>query len=279
MQSTLTIAVIAVILYLGLAGWIYVRQDSMVFHPLGEILATPEVYGWEYEDIDLHTQDGVRLHAWYVPVEDARAVVLFCHGNAGNISHRLDSIRIFRDLGLSVLIFDYRGFGQSEGRPSEKGTYLDVRAAWDFLVTEKNAPPAHIVIFGRSLGGAVAAHLAADLNAEHAAGGLILESTFSSLPDMAARLYPFLPVRWLAKYSYNTLAQMGDIHSPVLVVHSPEDELIPFAHGQALYAAAPEPRMFLEISGGHNTGFLSSVVVYVDGLRSFLEQYVFQKKS
>lgn len=274
MHSTLTIAVILVLLYLGLAGWVYVRQDALVYHPMAEISLTPADAGWDYDDLTLAASDGVNINAWFVPAPDARGVVLFCHGNAGNIGHRLDSIRIFRDLGLSVLIFDYRGFGRSEGRPSEAGTYLDVRAAWDFLVEEKGVEPGRIIIFGRSLGGAVAGYLAAQLGREKAPGALILESTFTSLPDMAARLYPFLPVRWLAKYSYNTLGRLGDIHAPVLVVHSPDDEIIPYAHGQALYAAAPEPKMFLEISGGHNAGFLTSGARYVEGLRSFLEGQV-----
>ena len=277
MHSTLTIAAILVLLYLGLAGWIYVRQDALVYHPTAEIPLTPADAGWVFEDLTLSTSDGVNINAWFVPVENARGVVLFCHGNAGNIGHRLDSIRIFRDLGLSVLIFDYRGFGRSEGRPSEVGTYLDVRAAWDFLVGEKGVEPQRIVIFGRSLGGAVAAHLAASLGQEKTPGALILESAFTSLPDMAARLYPYLPVRWLAKYSYNSLGRISDVHAPVLVVHSPGDEIVPYAHGQALYAAAPEPKMFLEISGGHNSGFLASGEVYLDGLRSFLEHYVFEK--
>ncbi len=277
MHSTLTIAAILVLLYLGLAGWISIRQDALVFHPTAEIPLTPADAGWVYEDLTLATSDGVNINAWFVPVENARGVVLFCHGNAGNIGHRLDSIRIFRDLGLSVLIFDYRGFGRSEGRPSETGTYLDVRAAWEFLVGEKGVEPQRIVIFGRSLGGTVAAQLAAYLGQEKTPGALILESTFTSLPDMAARLYPYLPVRWLAKYSYNSLGRMSDVHAPVLVVHSPGDEIVPYAHGQALYAAAPEPKMFLEISGGHNSGFLASGEVYLDGLRSFLEHYVFEK--
>jgi uncharacterized protein len=274
MHSTLTIAVILVLLYLGLAGWVYVRQDAMVFHPMSEITLTPADAGWDYEDLTLSTSDGVNINAWFIPVEDARGVVLFCHGNAGNIGHRLDSIRIFHDLGLSVLIFDYRGFGRSQGRPSESGTYLDAQAAWAFLVEEKGIEPGRIILFGRSLGGAVAGYLAAHMEREKAPAALILESSFTSLPDMAARLYPFLPVRWLAKYSYNTLGRLGDVHVPVLVVHSPDDEIIPYAHGQALYAAALEPKMFLEISGGHNAGFLTSGAGYVEGLRGFLEQYV-----
>jgi uncharacterized protein len=270
MHSALSVAIVVILVYLCLAGWVYIRQDGLVYHPLADIDMTPVDAGWDYEDVFLRTEDGIRLHAWFVPAEDARGALLFCHGNAGNISHRLDSIRIFRDLGLSVLIFDYRGFGRSEGRPGESGTYLDAQAAWAFLIREKDFASGRVVVFGRSLGGAVAAHLAA----HQPVGALILESTFTSLPDLAAHFYPYLPVRWLSKYRYNTLARLYDAQAPVLVVHSPQDELIPFAHGQALYAAAPEPKVFLEISGDHNTGFMTSRPVYVDGLRAFLELYM-----
>lgn len=273
MHTTASIAIIAVLLYVGLSGLMYLRQDALVYYPVAEIAHTPADMDWEFEDLTLRTQDGLDIHAWFVPLENPRGVVLFCHGNAGNIGQHLETVRILRDLGLSVLIFDYRGFGASEGQPSESGTYLDVQAAWNFLVEEKAVAPENIVVFGRSLGGAVATYLAA----RQKTGALIIESTFTSLPDIAASLYPYLPVRWLAKYSYNSLARISDVQAPVLVVHSPDDDLTPFTHGQALYAAASEPKRFLEISGNHNSGFLTSGATYVEGLRSFLEQFVFEK--
>jgi uncharacterized protein len=274
MHPALPIALVCVLLYLAVAGWIYLRQDSLVYHPDTEMYATPADQGWEFTDLTLETPDGLRLHAWFIPAPREQGVVLFCHGNAGNISLHMETIAIFRGLGLSTLIFDYRGFGRSQGRPSEAGTYLDARTAWDYLTKDMGVSPDEIILVGRSLGGAVAAHLASDLAASSPEAprprALILESTFTSLPDMAARLYPWLPVRWLTTYSYNTLSRMADLRLPVLVVHSPEDELVPYSQGQALFAAAGEPKIFLDIRGNHNSGFLKSGPVYTKGLADFL---------
>ena len=196
----------------------------------------------------------------------SRGVVLFCHGNAGNISHRLDSIRLFHELGLSVLIFDYRGYGQSSGKPTEQGTYRDADAAWDYLVEQRGISPAHIILFGRSLG----ASIAADLATRQSAAAVILESAFTSVPDVAATLYPWLPVRWLSRYQYNTEKKLANIHIPVLIVHSQDDEIIEFANGERLFDVANEPKQFLELRGGHNDGFMVSGNDYIQGLETFL---------
>ncbi len=216
------------------------------------------------------TADGLRLSAWLVQAPVSRGTVLFCHGNYGNISHLLDPIRIFIGLGLEVLVFDYRGYGQSEGKPSEAGTYLDAEAAWNFLVREQGVDPGRLVICGRSLGGPIAAHLAR----QHLPAALLLESTFTSLPQLGSRRYPFFPVRWLARYTYDTLGQLPGIHCPVLVVHSREDGLIPFEQGQELYATANPPKEFLEISGGHGNGFAVSEPQYRAGLERFFAAYL-----
>jgi fermentation-respiration switch protein FrsA (DUF1100 family) len=190
------------------------------------------------------------INAWYVPAKNENGVVLFCHGNAGNISDRLDSIKIFHDLGQSVLIFDYRGYGKSGGKISEKGTYLDAEAAWDYLVQVKHKQPGEIVLFGRSLGAAVAAETALRKNP----AGLILESTFMSIPAIARKYYPWLPVKFIAKYRYATVDKVGLIKCPKLIIHSKTDEIIPFEHGLNLYEKASPPKEFLEIRGGHNEG-------------------------
>jgi fermentation-respiration switch protein FrsA (DUF1100 family) len=194
-------------------------------------------------------------------------VVLFCHGNAGNLSDRLDSIKIFHDLGQSVLIFDYRGYGRSSGKISEKGTYLDAEAAWDYLIRIKHKSSKDIVIFGRSLGGAVAAETA--LSKDPA--GLILESTFMSVPAIARKYYTWLPVGLIAKYRYATVDKIGLIVCPKLIVHSKDDEIIPLEHGRKIYEKAVPPKEFLEIKGGHNEGFMFSGDTYREGLRRFLE--------
>ena len=246
---------------------LYYRQDSMLFFPEKKIRQTPEAIGLKYEELSLTAKDGVLITGWYVPGNNEKGVVLFCHGNAGNVSDRLDSIKIFNDLGLSVLIFDYRGYGRSGGTISEKGTYLDAEAAWDYLIQVKHKSSKDIIIFGRSLGGAVAAETAL----RKGPACLILESTFMSVPAIAKKYYPWLPVGLIAKYRYATVDKIGALRCPKLIVHSREDEIIPFEHGRQLYEKALPPKEFLEIKGGHNEGFMLSGDIYRLGLRRFLD--------
>ncbi|MFC1902025.1 alpha/beta hydrolase [Chloroflexota bacterium] len=216
------------------------------------------------------TEDKVKLSGWFIPIEGASGVVLFCHGNAGNISHRLESIEIFHRLGLNVFIFDYRGYGRSEGKPSEIGTHRDVEAVWQYLVEERQVSPNRIVVFGRSLGGAVAAWLAH----KYTPAILILESSFTSVPDIAGKLYPYLPVRLLSRFKYNTAEYLDEVDAPVLIVHSREDETMPFSHGKRLFERARGPKEFLEISGTHNEGFITSGKHYEEGLNAFISEHL-----
>jgi len=252
--------------YLLLVGFVYLRQDGMVYYPTKDIEGTPSDIGLKYEEITLKTKDSVNLSAWYVPAKDERGVVLFCHGNAGNISHRLDSIRIFHDLGLSVLIFDYRGYGRSEGSPTEDGTYFDAESAWEYLVNVKGARPEMIILFGRSLGSAVAAELAL----RRKAAGIIIESGFKSIPALGAKFFPYLPIRLISRFQYSTADKVSRINMPKLFIHSPQDEMIPYEHGAALFKNAAEPKEFLQITGGHNEGFLTSGKIYTEGLDGFI---------
>lgn len=261
----------AVAAYALFAGLIFVGQSRQVYFPERELHTSPAAWGMPYEDVFLRTEDGVRLHGWFVPARaPARATLLFLHGNAGNISHRLDSIRLFRALGLSVLIIDYRGYGRSEGRPDEVGTYRDAEAAWRHLRFERGVPAQEIVIFGRSLGAAVAARLAAG----EQPGAVILESAFTSAPELGAELLPWLPVRLLLRFDYDTRAAVREIRSPLLLAHSPADEIVPFRHGRALFEAAREPKRFLEMRGGHNDGFLRSEPEYSAAIDAFLAQHL-----
>jgi uncharacterized protein len=232
------------------------------------VTATPADRGWRYEEIRLNAEDGVRIAGWWLPHDEPRATLLFFHGNAGNIGHRLDSLQLFRQLNLSVLIVDYRGYGESEGSPSEAGIRMDARAAWNYLTLERRIPAREIVVFGRSLGGAVAAHLAR----EHRPAALIVESAFRSAPEMAQSAYPFLPARWLTRFDYATENYVREVDAPVLVIHGTADEIIPYAHGLAVYEAAREPKRMLELQGGHNTGFLESSERYVNGIDAFLRE-------
>ncbi|QOC21952.1 alpha/beta hydrolase [Wenzhouxiangella sp. AB-CW3] len=250
---------------------LYLFQPRLLFLPGvpgRDLVATPEHIGLEYRELNFETADGETLHGWWLPHADARATLLFHHGNAGNISHRLDSLQIFHDLGLEVLIFDYRGYGQSTGSPSEAGLYEDARAAWRWLLEEQGAEADQVILFGRSMGGAVAARLASEVEA----AGLITESTFTSVPDIGAELYWWLPVRLLARLDFNAREAVAEAAMPVLVVHSPDDEIIPFEHGQRLYEAAGERGTLLEIRGDHNTGFLASGDTYRDGLNRFISE-------
>jgi hypothetical protein len=272
-ETLKTAAILAATLYGAMLLVLFLRQDGLVYYPdlPGRTYeATPAQYKLNYENVTLTTSDGVRLAAWFVPAENPRGALLFTHGNAGNISHRLDAIKLFHDLGLSVLIFDYRGYGQSGGKPDEAGTYRDAEAAWQHLAAQRGIKPEYIVVFGESLGGAVAAHLAA----QHKPGALILASTFTSVPDLASDLYPRLPVRWITRYRYGTRDYLKNVHAPVLVAHSREDEIIPFSHGQSLYASAHEPKQFLELRGGHNDLFFMNSEALGRATGSFIEQHL-----
>ena len=257
-------------MYGALCLYLYFMQAKLLYYPdipSRDLTASPKDIGLEYESVSITTSDGVTIHGWFVPAQQGRGTILFFHGNAGNISHRLDSLKIFHDLGLSTLIIDYRGYGRSPGSISEQGTYRDAEAAWNHLTRTRRIPAGEIVVFGRSLGAAVGAHIAA----RQKPAALILESAFTSVPDMAARLYPVFPVRMLSRYQYNTVKSLLSVTSPVLIIHSPDDEIIPYDNGQILYNSAREPKHFLEIRGGHNEGFLASGRTYRDGIRSFIE--------
>lgn len=263
---------IVAIAYAGLALVMYLFQPGLIYYPeIGrEVSATPSQAGLAFEDVKLVTADGVALHGWFVPSLQPRGTVLFLHGNAGNISHRLDSLLMFNRLGYSTLIVDYRGYGNSTGKPSEQGTYLDAEAAWGYLTQTRKIPSDTIVLFGESLGGAVAARLAT----RHEPAALVIASGFTSVPDLAAKFYPYLPVRWLSRYSYDTRAYLRSVAVPVLIAHSPDDEIIPFQHGRELYAAANSPKRFLELSGGHNEGFIFVRKSWVQALGEFLNEHV-----
>ena len=269
-RSLLHLAVISAGVYALLVAFVYLTQDRMVYFPTSTLVSTPDDHGLPYEDVALVADDGVRLHAWFVPAPDARATLLFFHGNGGNLSYRMDSLRIFHDLGLSVLILSYRGYGRSEGRPDEAGIRRDATAAWRYLHEDRGIPAQEIVVFGRSLGAAVGAELAA----RERPGAVILESVFTSAADLAADLYPWLPVRWLIRYEYDVRGALRDIAAPVLIAHSREDEIVPFRHARELEAATGEPVSLLELRGGHNDGFLRTGAAYRQGLRDFLDRHL-----
>jgi hypothetical protein len=244
---------VAVIVLLGILGGCMFRrfEHSQVYYPYRQLEASPAELGRAFEDVRLKASDGVELHAWFFPADtnSARAHLAFliCHGNAGNISHRLGLCEGLLGTGASVFVFDYRGYGQSEGRPDEAGTYRDAQAAHAWL-RQKGFRGGHIVAFGESLGGGVVSELAL----RETLGAIVLQSTFTSIPDVGAELFPWLPVRWLSSIKYDTRAKLPRIRVPVLVMHSRTDELIRFHHAEKNFAAANEPKIFCELAGSHN---------------------------
>lgn len=264
---------IVLLVYLGLAALIYFKQSSLVFLPEmdRDFRASPADISLPFTALQLTTADGETLDGWFVPADakrEARGLVIFLHGNAGNIGHRLDYLRMFHDLGLATLIIDYRGYGRSSGSPSEDGTYLDAAAAWRHATQVLGFPAGRIVLFGESLGGGVAAQLAAT----NRPAALVLASTFTSVPDMGADLYPLLPIRLLARIRYDTLARLPQIACPLLVIHSRNDDIIPYTHGHRLFEAAGQPKQFLETEGGHNEGFVFERDAWIRRLDQFLQQ-------
>jgi len=262
---------ISLLVYLGLLGLIYFKQDALVFQPAmdREFRATPAGIGLAFEALALTTADGERLDGWHVPAKPgsaARGLAIIFHGNAGNISHRLDYLRMFHDLGFASLIVDYRGYGRSTGAASEQGSYIDAETAWHHATQSLGYPAKRIVLFGESLGGAVATQLAA----ARQPAALALASTFTSVPDLGAEIYPWLPIRLLARIRYDSRERLADVSSPIVVIHSRDDDIIPFAHGERLYAAAKAPKQFIEIAGGHNEGFIFGREAWVRQLDDFL---------
>lgn len=261
-------AAAAGLLLLGLLAW--VMQPTLLFRPFTNLIGVPSDWGLAYEDVQLTTADGVRLHGWFLPAERRRArlhTLVFFHGNAGNVSHRGATLAIFAALGLDVLIIDYRGYGLSQGRPTEAGLKLDADAAWHWLVAERGVAPADIVLFGRSLGGAVAAGLAARVQP----GALIVESSFTDLEAMARLHHPLLARFVPLRYRFRSVDALAQVRCPVLILHSRDDGIVPFAQGKALYAAATAPKGFVELVGGHNEGFLDSQPHYQRALAAFLD--------
>ncbi len=259
---------LGVVVYVGILLVFWTFQDRLVYYPTRPLEGTPADVGLSFESVEFPTSDGLRLHGWWVPAPDAWGTVLFLHGNGGNVSHRLEKLRILHDLGLDTFLFDYRGYGQSEGRPDEAGTYRDAEAAWSYLTARRAIPPDRIILYGESLGGAVAAYLAR----RRPVRALVLEAAFTSLPEVAAELYPFLPARRLTRFRYDTRSYLEGVSCPVLIFHSRDDEIVAFRHALRLQATGPAPKVLVELRGSHNDAFLVARDRYEAGWRDFLSR-------
>lgn len=273
-----------------LAVWVFLRwfEGANLYFPSREHEAHPGTYGLPYEDLLLAAEDGGRPHAWFLdaaapsksrlplppPLEaealslpaGPRPVAVMFHGNAGNISHRLDKARALRGMGLSVLLFDYRGYGKSAGRPSERGLYLDGDAAVREALRRVGGDARRLVYFGESLGCGVAMEAAL----RNPPGALVLESPFASTAAMGRLVYPWLPADLLVRQRFDNLGKAPGLKTPLLVLHSPQDEVVPYAMGRLVYFAAPEPKSFVETRGGHNDGFLETAT-WASSVRGFLQ--------
>ena len=264
------LAILFALAYAALVAFMYLFQARLVYFPQvqRDIAATPKAYGLDFDSLRLTTEDGETLSAWWVPHGSPAGAVLILHGNAGNISHRIDYLTMFHRLGYSALIIDYRGYGTSTGTPSEEGTYRDAMTGWNWLTGARGVPARDIVVVGESLGGAVAVWLASQVTP----GALVVASSFTSVPNLGAQVYPFIPVRMICRFSYDSISKVGSIRAPVLIAHSRDDDIIPFSHGRALFDAAAQPKAFLEMRGGHNDGFIFMRDEWVKQLGAFLER-------
>ncbi len=279
------LARVVLLVIVGLFGYLMIFENSFIYYP-----EKYPVGDWEVnrrragdgqlvaraEDVWMTAPDGVKIHGWLcrpfrmvaggeeaVPVA---AVLLWCHGNGGNLTHRFDRVSRFVTFPVAVFVFDYRGYGRSEGSPSEEGLYLDTRTAWETLIGRLGFAPEEVVIYGVSLGGAPAVNLAAEVPA----AGLIVESTFTSIPDMAAATMPWVP-RTMVRTRMDSAARIAQVAMPKLHIHSPDDEVIPYALGKRLYELAPEPKTFHEVEGaGHNETDLVGGEAYFGAIREFV---------
>jgi len=262
------IYLICLILLIGASLYIFYPkiESYFVFFPETPFDQSPNELNLFYKDVYFLSEDGKRLHGWFFPLKKEFPVILFCHGNAGNISHRLENIRLLLDQKLQVFIFDYRGYGRSSGRPSEKGLYLDGLAAYDYLTKTEHVPSTNIIPFGRSLGAAVAV----EISLKRRIRSVILESAFTSTKGMARTIALFYPFSFLAPAHYNNLKKIGHLTMPKLIIHGRDDEIVPFSMGQKLFEAAQPPRYLLPVKdAGHNDAFVVGGREYFEAITSF----------
>jgi hypothetical protein len=258
------------IIFAGLFLYVRLLERTSVFAPTKVVLETPRSAGLDFSDVTVISGGRYRLHGWFVPAAgpEPRSTLLFLHGNAGNIGDRIGKIALFHRMGLNVFIFDYRGYGNSEGRPTEEGMYQDAEAAYDTLTARPDVNPDTVFLYGASLGGVAAV----DLAIRRKVPSLVLDSTFTSAADMGRVILPVAP-SFLLSIRLDSVHKIQRVGAPKLFIHSPEDETVPYALGRKLYEAAPGPKAFLEISGSHNNGHVASQQKFYDGVRAFLTEY------
>lgn len=242
-------------------------ETRTLFYPTKEITAFPDRANLEYKDVYFKTSDNIKINGWFIPCKDSKFLILFCHGNAGNISHRIGKVKFFHELGCSVFIIDYRGYGKSEGRASEAGFYKDAEAAYKYLLSQ-GISTEQIIGYGESIGGAVIV----DLASKDEMKAIILDSTLTSVRDMIKSTYSFIPY-WVFSSRFDSERKIKSIKVPKLIIHSINDEIVPFQLGTKLYEAAFEPKEFLKIYGGHNSNFYESEGILKEKVGNFLKDF------
>lgn len=257
-------AILGVALILGYVKYI---EFTSVFFPIRNIEFTPLSINLKFEDIYFKTLDALKINGWFIPHNNAKYTLLFLHGNAGNLADRLDKIKILNSLGLNMFIIDYRGYGKSQGRPSEKGLYLDAQAAYEYLLNVRKIPSEEIILYGESLGTTATVDLASRCKVK----AIILESGFSSGRDMARVVYPFIP-NFIFSDRFNSLKKIKGITVPKLFLHSRDDEMIPFRLANKLFSEACEPKYFKELRGSHNSAFIDYPQEYLSAIKNFIDK-------
>lgn len=276
LKSTIHILLLLLLALAGFALWLRHNESRLIYFPERTLEGNPLQAGLAYQDVWLHSDDGIKLHGWFMPSRQPSGLtLLLLHGNAGNISHRMDKYAVLLGLGVNIFALDYRGYGSSMGEPSEAGLYRDADAAYRYLTGQRGITPQQLILYGESLGSAVAV----DLASKQPSGGVILEEAFTSAADVAQQMYPFLPMRWLVRSKFDTLDKIARINAPLLILHSQDDELFPLSYAQQLLAAARPPKQLVVLHGGHNDAFVVSAKLYRATLQRFFAACIATKKS
>ena len=248
-------------------GYVKYLETTNIFFPVKGIEYSPDTINLNFEDVYIETQDKLKINGWFISNGEAKYTVLFLHGNAGNIGDRLDKIKLLYEAKANIFIIDFRGYGMSQGKPSEKGCYLDSQAAYQYLVNARKITPENIILYGESLGGAAAVDLASRVKVR----GLILEGVFTKISDMVKITYPFIP-SFLISVKFDSLAKIKNVEAAKLFIHSRDDGIVPLALAKKLYAETPGPKKFCEITGDHNNAFLDSKDSYSSAIEEFIRE-------
>ncbi len=268
-KGIIGLLVLAGLLYVLAVGYLWLYQDYYMFRGRkAELTRTPAEMQWAFEEVWLDMPGG-KTHAWWIPKENARGAVLYSHGNGKNIANYLEDAAYYRDLGLSVLLYDYGGYGGSTGEPSEQRCYADIRAMWKYLTETRGIPANRIILAGNSMGGAVTIDLAAEVTP----GAMVVESTFTAIPDVLWDMYPFIPIRLISHIYYRSIDKVHRIKCPILQFHSADDTVVRIKRAKQLFNAMPAPKKFVELHGAHRAGKFSSKDTYAPALKEFMDHY------